>query len=157
MNTKNCNWNFGIMRRIAWQITMFQSVIVKAVAILAAVNAVLASTVGIQITKPVADCKVKAENGNDVTIHYTGRFTDGKEFDSSIPRDAPITFELGSARVIPGWDQGLVGMCLGEKRTLTIPSDLAYGSAGIGPIPPNADLIFDVELVYVTDKSKDEF
>ncbi len=91
-----------------------------------------------------------AEKGKKVFVHYTGRLTDGTKFDSSLDRGVPIDFPLGGGRVIPGWEEGIEGMKVGEKRKLTIPSDLAYGDRGSPPvIPPKATLIFDVELVDV--------
>lgn len=86
-----------------------------------------------------------------VDVQYTGKLEDGTVFDSSTGRDKPFQFTLGSGQVIPGWDMGIKGMKPGGKRTLTIPSELAYGKSGAGNvIPPNATLIFDVELVSVT-------
>ncbi len=91
-----------------------------------------------------------AEAGKQVSVHYTGTFTDGKKFDSSYDRGQPITFPLGAGRVIKGWDEGIAGMRVGEKRKLTIPPDLAYGAEGRPPMmPPNSTLLFDVELVEV--------
>lgn len=95
-----------------------------------------------------------AENGKMVTVHYTGwlnqKGTKGKKFDSSVDRNRPFSFPLGARRVIRGWDEGVEGMKIGEKRTLYIPSHLGYGVRGAGNvIPPNADLIFDVELLSV--------
>lgn len=92
----------------------------------------------------------EAVNGSMVSVHYTGMLEDGTVFDSSIPRGEPITFQLGAGMVIQGWEQGILGMKVGGKRHLVIPSDLAYGPQGRPPvIPANATLIFDVELVGV--------
>jgi FKBP-type peptidyl-prolyl cis-trans isomerase len=92
-----------------------------------------------------------AENGMTVSVHYTGWLTDGTKFDSSVDRGQPFSFRLGAGQVIRGWDEGVQGMRVGGKRKLTIPSDLGYGAAGTpgGPIPPNATLVFDVELLGV--------
>ena len=92
-----------------------------------------------------------AETGMSVSVHYTGRLEDGTVFDSSIPRGQPFTFTLGAGQVIKGWDLGVEGMKLGEKRSLVIPPHLGYGIRGAGAtIPPNATLIFDIELLEVT-------
>jgi FKBP-type peptidyl-prolyl cis-trans isomerase len=88
--------------------------------------------------------------GKTTTVHYTGWLTNGQKFDSSVDRGQPFSFPLGSGRVIKGWDEGVQGMKVGGKRKLTIPSALGYGARGAGGvIPPNATLIFDVELLGV--------
>jgi hypothetical protein len=91
-----------------------------------------------------------AKPGELVTVNYTGWLTDGTKFDSSIDRGQPFQFGLGQGQVIPGWDQGVAGMKVGEKRKLIIPPDLGYGPNGAGNvIPPNSELIFEVDLLNV--------
>jgi len=92
----------------------------------------------------------EATSGCLVDVHYTGWLTDGSKFDSSLDRGQPFSFALGGGQVIQGWDQGVVGMKVGGKRKLTIPPELGYGRRGAGGvIPPNATLIFEVELLSV--------
>ena len=86
-------------------------------------------------------------SGTMVKAHYTGKLLDGTKFDSSYDRGTPIDFPVGQGRVIKGWDEAFLGMKKGEKRVLIIPPDLGYGASGRGPIPPNAYMVFDVELV----------
>ncbi|KAL7582905.1 peptidyl-prolyl cis-trans isomerase FKBP15-1 [Lactuca sativa] len=103
-----------------------------------------------------ASCEIQAHKGDRVKVHYRGKLTDGTVFDSSFERGDPIEFELGTGQVIKGWDQGLLGMCVGEKRKLKIPSKLGYGDQGSPPtIPGGATLIFDTELIAVNDKGSD--
>ena len=94
-----------------------------------------------------------AKKGDNVEVHYTGWLDDkgkkGKKFDSSLDRGKPFKFDLGAGDVIKGWDEGVAGMKVGGKRRLLIPSKLGYGKKGRGPIPANADLVFDVELLKV--------
>ncbi|MBI3540151.1 MAG: FKBP-type peptidyl-prolyl cis-trans isomerase [Candidatus Eisenbacteria bacterium] len=93
----------------------------------------------------------EAAAGKKVRVHYTGWLTNGTKFDSSVDRNSPFEFTLGAHEVISGWDQCVAGMKVGGKRKLTIPPELGYGAAGTpgGPIPPNATLLFDVELLDV--------
>jgi len=91
-----------------------------------------------------------AKKGDTVSVHYVGVLENGTKFDSSVDRGTPFEFSLGAGRVIPGWDIGVEGMKVGEVRKLTVPSELAYGSGGAGnAIPPNATLIFEVQLLGI--------
>ncbi|KAJ1963440.1 hypothetical protein GGI12_002049 [Dipsacomyces acuminosporus] len=103
-------------------------------------------------------CTLKAKPGDTVAVHYEGTLFDGgKKFDSSYDRGTPIEFPLGKGYVIKGWDQGIAGMCIGEKRVLKIPADLAYGKNGSPPvIPPNAALVFKTELVSINGKKAEK-
>ncbi|MDY0302309.1 MAG: FKBP-type peptidyl-prolyl cis-trans isomerase [Candidatus Moranbacteria bacterium] len=88
--------------------------------------------------------------GDTISVHYTGKLEDGTKFDSSVDRGTPFDFTIGQGQVIAGWEQGLLDMKVGEKRTLTIPSEMGYGAQGAGGvIPPNATLIFEVELMGI--------
>jgi FKBP-type peptidyl-prolyl cis-trans isomerases 1 len=103
---------------------------------------------GLRITDVVVGTGAEASPGDTVVVHYRGTLEDGSQFDASYDRGTPFSFPLGAGRVIKGWDEGVQGMQVGGKRKLVIPPDLGYGSRGAGGvIPPNATLIFDVELL----------
>ena len=108
------------------------------------------TTSGLEYIETEAGTGAQAEAGKTVSVHYTGKLQDGKVFDSSISRGEPISFQLGKGKVIKGWDEGIALMKVGGKAQLIIPPDLGYGERGAGGvIPPNATLVFDVELVSV--------
>jgi FKBP-type peptidyl-prolyl cis-trans isomerase len=120
----------------------------------AADNQVTEMPDGLKYTDTKIGDGATARAGNKVSVHYTGWLSDngakGKKFDSSFDRGQPLPFTLGAHQVIAGWEEGVSGMKVGGKRTLTIPPELGYGARGFGAvIPPNATLIFDVELVQV--------
>jgi FK506-binding protein 2 len=139
-----------------------------------------ASGLQIDITSPV-ECTRKTKKGDKVDMHYRGTLaSDGSEFDASYNRGKPLSFQLGAGRVIKGyaprtmrtpwdltalesladkfclirWDEGLLDMCIGEKRKLTIPPELAYGNQAVGPIPPGSTLIFETELMKINGKDE---
>ncbi|KAL1404189.1 hypothetical protein pipiens_005443 [Culex pipiens pipiens] len=114
--------------------------------------AICESKLKVDVVSVPDGCTTKTKNGDMLTMHYTGKLTDGTKFDSSFDRDQPFTFQLGAGQVIKGWDQGLTEMCVGEKRKLTIPPELGYGDRGAGNvIPGGATLVFDVELINIGD------
>ncbi|KAG9256136.1 FK506-binding protein 2 [Emericellopsis atlantica] len=118
---------------------------------LAATAAGLVSADELKIDKTHSvECERRTQNGDNIHMHYHGSLADsGKKFDASYDRGRPLTFVLGSGRVIKGWDQGLLDMCIGDKRTLTIPPELGYGQRAMGPIPAGSTLIFETELVGI--------
>jgi len=89
------------------------------------------------------------KKGDHIFVHYTGKLTNGTVFDSSVTRGVPFDFTIGQGMVIQGWEQGFIGAKVGEKRTLTIPAEMGYGSRDMGSIPANSTLIFDVEVVSI--------
>lgn len=106
---------------------------------------------GVQIeTITEGDNKTYAKPGQTVVVHYTGTFPDGKKFDSSRDRGKPFETKIGVGQVIKGWDEGFTKLSLGQRAKLTISPDMGYGAAGAGGvIPPNATLVFDVELLAI--------
>ena len=107
-------------------------------------------TAGLVTSDEVVGEGPSTKSGDRVTVHYTGWLVDGTKFDSSKDRNQPLSFSLGGGNVIPGWDQGVAGMKVGGKRKLTIPPELGYGARGAGGvIPPNATLVFEVELLKI--------
>ncbi|GAB7357676.1 hypothetical protein MBLNU459_g0166t1 [Dothideomycetes sp. NU459] len=130
--------------------------IAGAVALLASAASALDKPLDIKVDKAV-ECTRKTQAGDKVSVHYRGTLAaDGSEFDASYNRGKPLDFHLGKGQVIKGWDQGLLDMCPGEKRTLTIQPEWAYGSRGMGPIPAQSVLIFETELVSIAGVKKDE-
>ncbi len=116
----------------------------------AATAAIQKTPSGLQYIDMVEGTGESPASGKNVTVHYTGYLLDGKKFDSSVDRGKPFTFVIGYGQVIKGWDEGVATMKIGGKRKLIIPSTLGYGARGAGAvIPPNAELIFDVELIAI--------
>ena len=107
------------------------------------------SPTGLKVHDFVVGTGDQATSGRVATVHYTGWLTNGSKFDSSVDRNDPLAFTVGAGGVIRGWDEGVSGMRVGGKRQLVIPPDLAYGASGRGSIPPNATLVFEIELLAV--------
>merc|ERR1719464_2701278 len=113
--------------------------------------------IGVKKRIPAEECTIKSRSGDKLSMHYVGTLRkDDSKFDSSRDRDSPFEFTLGSGQVIKGWDQGLVDMCIGEVRKLTIPSDLGYGDSGSPPkIPGGATLVFEGELLDIQNRKQE--
>jgi FKBP-type peptidyl-prolyl cis-trans isomerase len=135
------------MDNAAANISQHQPIQNKAIAINKATKAITTPS-GLKYTILKVGKGATPKPGQEVFVHYTGTLTNGKKFDSSRDRGQPFSFKVGAGQVIPGWDEALSTMKVGERRKLTIPPKLGYGAAGAGGvIPPNATLIFDVELL----------
>ncbi|KAI9756814.1 MAG: Peptidyl-prolyl cis-trans isomerase fpr2 [Lichina confinis] len=103
------------------------------------------------------ECKRRSTKGDKIEVHYRGTLaSDGSEFDASYNRGSPLSFTVGKGQVIKGWDDGLLDLCVGDKRKLTIPPALGYGARAMGPIPADSTLIFEVELMGIAGVGKDE-
>ena len=103
------------------------------------------------------ECTRRTKPGDSISVHYRGTLqSDNSEFDASYNRGQPLTFTVGKGQVIQGWDQGLLDMCIGDKRVLTIPPEFGYGERAMGPIPAGSTLIFETELVAIEGVEKDE-
>ncbi|XP_065165897.1 peptidyl-prolyl cis-trans isomerase FKBP2-like [Atheta coriaria] len=109
----------------------------------------------IGIKKRLKDCDLRTKKGDFLHVHYKGMFETEDEFDNSYIRNQPFTFTLGQGQVIKGWDQGLIGMCIGEIRKLVVPPHLGYGEKGVPPtIPPESTLIFHIELLNIEERDE---
>ncbi|KAI9797061.1 MAG: Peptidyl-prolyl cis-trans isomerase fpr2 [Piccolia ochrophora] len=114
------------------------------------------ATVQVEVLHAV-ECDRKTQKGDHIDVHYRGTLAaDGSEFDASYNRGQPLSFTVGNGQVIKGWDDNLLGMCIGEKRKLTIPPEFGYGERAMGPIPAGSTLIFETELVGIKGVKKDE-
>jgi len=101
------------------------------------------------------ECTRKTQRGDKIDVHYSGTLaSDGSKFDSSYDRNSPLTFTVGQGQVIKGWDEGLLNMCIGDKRKLTIPPEFGYGQRAMGPIPAGSTLVFETELMGIHGKDE---
>ncbi|KAK0611085.1 hypothetical protein B0T14DRAFT_441253 [Immersiella caudata] len=122
----------------------------------AAVGVLAAEDLKIDVTLPV-ECERKSKKGDKIDVHYRGTLqSNGQKFDASYDRGQPFSFNLGGGQVIKGWDEGLLGMCIGEKRTLTIGPSYGYGERAVGPIPAGSTLVFETELIGIQGVPKPE-
>jgi len=154
-NYQNLRQNLNQLKKIKMNL-LFTSVLLLASSSLVLSEQKKVTKLQIGVKKRVENCEMKSRKGDKLSMHYRGTLhQDGSEFDSSYERGEPLSFTLGSGQVIKGWDQGLLGMCVGEKRKLVIPPELGYGDSGAGAkIPGGAVLVFEVELVNIDRKSE---
>jgi peptidylprolyl isomerase len=133
-----------------WRVVASQETRVPAGNSNAAAGVEMTTSTGLKITDIVVGTGASPKTGQMVTVHYTGTLENGTKFDSSLDRGQPFIFQIGMGRVIKGWDEGVITKKFGGKSKLVIPPELGYGARGAGGvIPPNATLIFEVELLYV--------
>ncbi|KAJ3215395.1 FK506-binding protein 2A [Dinochytrium kinnereticum] len=140
------------------KVSILIATVICAISVAAVKEAPKTLQIGIKKRIPAEECTRKSANGDKLSMHYTGTlFSNGEKFDSSVDRNQPFEFTLGTGQVIKGWDQGLLDMCVGEKRKLTIPPHMAYGDRGAGgKIPGGATLVFDVELLKIIGSHPNE-
>ena len=141
-----------IKNYLYWAVIAILVVVIGAVAVLGSKDQPkkVMESFFLKIEDIIVGTGAEAKAGDTITVNYKGTLTDGKQFDSSYGK-TPFKFKLGAGEVIQGWDQGFAGMKVGGKRKLTIPPDLGYGARGAGAaIPPNSTLVFDVELLDVS-------